>query len=118
MVVLVHVTFVLFVVLGGLLALRWRRVAWIQVPAALWGVVIEFSGWPCPLTPLENYLRQRGGAAAYQGEFIEHYVLPLLYPVSLTPRWQLVLGIFAIAANILVYWRVLRSPSSQSPDVA
>jgi hypothetical protein len=83
-VVAAHVVFVAFVVLGGLLVLRWRRLAWYHVPAAIWGVTIELAGWVCPLTPLEHYLRQLGGASPYQGDFIEQYVLPLLYPADLT----------------------------------
>ena len=78
LVVALHALFVVFVLLGGLLVVRWPRLVWVHVPAAAWGVFIEFRGWICPLTPLENYLRQRGGSSAYQGEFIEHYLLPLL----------------------------------------
>ena len=85
-VVVLHVCFVLFVLLGGLLALRWPRLTWVHVPAALWGVVIELGGWICPLTPLENALRQRGGSAGYHGDFVEHYILPVLYPAGLTRK--------------------------------
>ena len=110
-VVLLHAAFVLFIVFGGLLVRRWRWMAWLHVPAVLWGVAIEFGGWVCPLTPLENYLRARGGAAGYEGDFIAHYVLPILYPAALTRHWQWLLGAFAIGINLLVYgWRVrLRS---------
>ncbi|MBI4477413.1 MAG: DUF2784 domain-containing protein [Acidobacteria bacterium] len=107
-VVLVHATFVVFVLLGGLLVLRWRRAAWVHLPAAAWGVLIEFAGWICPLTPLENSLRERGGAAGYPGGFIEHYFLPLLYPGGLTRATQLALGTVAVAVNALIYWRVMR----------
>ena len=103
-----HAVFALFVVLGGLLVLRWHRIAWVHIPAALWGSLIEFGGWVCPLTPLENFLRERGGAQGYQGQFIEHYVLPLLYPANLTRGGQMALGIFACAVNILVYTRLVR----------
>ena len=102
-VVVLHLCFVLFVLLGGLLALRWPRLTWVHVPAALWGVVIELGGWICPLTPLENALRQRGGSAGYHGGFVEHYILPVLYPAGLTRNWQLTLGAIALAANALVY---------------
>ena len=108
LVVAVHAAFVVFVVLGGLLVTRWPRLAWVHVPAAAWGVFIEFRGWICPLTPLENYLRQRGGSSAYQGEFIEHYILPLLYPANLTARVQIWLGSLALAVNVLLYWNVVR----------
>lgn len=109
MVVAVHAAFVAFVALGGWLVVRWRRLAWVHVPAAIWGVITELAGWICPLTPLENYLRQRGGSSAYQGEFIEHYVLPLLYPAQLTRPRQIWLGSFALIINVLLYWRVVRT---------
>jgi hypothetical protein len=108
LVVAVHAAFVVFVVLGALLVAHWPRLAWVHLPAAAWGVFIEFRGWICPLTPLENYLRQRGGSSAYQGEFIEHYILPLLYPANLTPRVQIWLGSMALAVNVLLYWQVIR----------
>jgi hypothetical protein len=107
-VVLVHLAFVAFVVAGGLLALRWPRVAWGHVPAALWGGAIELGGWVCPLTPLENALRARAGEARYAGGFVEHYLLPVLYPAGLTPNLQVVLGAGALALNAAVYawvWR-------------
>jgi len=105
----VHVGFVLFVVLGGLLVLRWRRLAWLHVPAVVWGVTIEWAGWICPLTPLENVLRRRSGTTGYQGDFIEHYLLPLLYPAQLTREWQMILGGVALAVNVFVYWRIFRA---------
>lgn len=108
-IVAVHAAFVVYVTLGGLLVLRWPKTAWAHVPAAVWGVAIEFGGWICPLTPIENQLRQRGGSGAYTGDFIEHYVLPLLYPADLTRTWQLLLGSLALAVNAAIYWRVLRS---------
>ena len=112
LVVLVHFGFVLFVVLGGLLALRWPRAAWVHLPAALWGAGIEFAAGICPLTPLENHLRRLGGEAGYTGGFVEHYVLPVLYPDGLTRGVQLVLGTFVLVLNILVYtivWRRRRT---------
>ena len=108
LVVVVHATFVVFVVLGALLVLRWPRLVWMHLPAAAWGVFIEFRGWICPLTPFENYLRQRSGASTYQGEFIDHYVLPLLYPAHLTRHRQIWLGTVAALINVLLYWRVVR----------
>jgi hypothetical protein len=100
--------FVLFVVLGGLLVLRWRWVAFLHVPAALWGALIEFAGWICPLTPLEQSLRQKAGDLGYSGGFIEHYLLPLLYPSALTRTVQLVMGAFVIVVNLCVYGYLLR----------
>jgi hypothetical protein len=112
LIVLVHASFVLFVVLGGLLVLRWRRLAWLHVPAVGWGVMIEWAGWICPLTPLENSLRRRAGATGYQGDFIEHYLLPLLYPGQLTREWQMMLGGVALAVNVFVYWWIIKMTSS------
>jgi len=108
LVVLLHVAFVLFVVLGGLLVLRWPRVAWLHLPAAAWGVFIEFAGWICPLTPLENALRARAGEAVYAGDFVGRYLLPLLYPAELTRPTQLALGLFALVINVVVYTLALR----------
>jgi hypothetical protein len=102
-VALLHAAFVVFVVLGGLLVLRWRRVAWLHVPSAIWGVLIEYGGWICPLTPLENALRERAGQAGYSGGFVEHYVLRALYPVGLTKEVQWVLGALVLLVNGLVY---------------
>jgi len=98
-----HLVFVLFVVLGGLLVLKWPRIAWLHIPAAIWGVLIEFTGWICPLTPLENSLRTRGGEAGYSGGFIEHYIQPLLYPAGLTRSTQVVLGSVVLALNLTAY---------------
>jgi hypothetical protein len=108
LVVVVHFGFVLFVVLGGLLALRWPRVAWLHLPAAAWGAGIEFAAGICPLTPLENRLRQMGGEAGYAGGFVEHYLLPVLYPDGLTREVQLGLGAFVIGLNLAVYFVVWR----------
>lgn len=108
LVVLVHLGFVLFVVLGGLLALRWPRAAWLHLPAALWGAGIEFAAGICPLTPLENHLRRLGGESGYSGGFVEYYVLPVLYPEGLTRGLQLALGTFVLVLNLAVYaivWR-------------
>ena len=85
-VVVIHLGFVLFVVAGGFLVLRWPRTAWVQLPAAAWGVLVEWSGWVCPLTPLENWLRLHGGVAGYAGGFVERYFLPVLYPASLPDK--------------------------------
>ncbi|HEX9592076.1 MAG TPA: DUF2784 domain-containing protein [bacterium] len=108
LVVLMHLAFILFVVLGALLALRWRWIPWVQVPAALWGAVIEIRGWICPLTPLENGLRQRAGDAGHAGGFVEHYVLPVVYPGSLTPTVQVFLALLVVVANGLIYFLVWR----------
>ena len=107
LIVALHFGFVIFVVLGGLLALRWPRVVWLHVPAVIWGALIEFTGWICPLTPLENRLRRAGGETGYQGDFIAHYILPVLYPNGLTRRDQLMLGALALGINVMIYALVI-----------
>ena len=106
-VVLAHMAFVAFVVAGGVLALRWPRVAWLHLPAALWGTMIALVGWICPLTPLENWLRVRAGGRAYDTGFLEHYLLPILYPVGMTRGLQIATGVFVVLVNALIYWRVI-----------
>ena len=112
-VLLLHLAFILFVVLGGLLVLRRPKLAWLHLPAALWGALIEFTGGICPLTPLENALRRQGGEAGYQGGFIEHYIVPLIYPGSLTRPVQVALGAVVVLINLAVYWRVARRAGSR-----
>lgn len=107
-VLVAHGLFVLFVVLGGLLVLYRPRLAWLHLPAAAWGALIEFAGWICPLTHLENWLRVEGGGAAYAGGFIERYLTAAIYPDGLTRNTQFVLGALVIAINALVYWRLWR----------
>jgi hypothetical protein len=112
-IVLLHLAFVIFVVAGGLLVFRWRWVAWLHLPAVVWAALLEFRGWLCPLTPLELKLRASGGQAGYGGGFIEHYVLPVLYPVELDNMMQSAIGSLVIAINIAVYawllWRLKKS---------
>ena len=107
-VVVLHLTFVLFAVLGGLLVPRRRRLAWIHVPAASWGVVIEWTGGECPLTPLENWLRGAAARPGYRGGFVEHYLVPVLYPAALSRDDQLVLGAAVLVINALVYGEAVR----------
>ena len=107
-VVLLHLAFVVFVVLGGLAVLRWPRLAWLHLPAAVWGALIEFAGWICPLTPLENFLRERGGEAGYAGGFIDHYITAIIYPDGLTRTMQFGVGGLVLAINAFVYWKLWR----------
>ena len=110
-VLFLHLAFVLFVLFGGLLALKWRSAIWFHLPAAAWGAFIEFSGWICPLTPLENWLRIQDGEAGYPGDFLSQYLLAVLYPEALTPQIQIVLGTVVLAVNLLIYcwlWRTQR----------
>ncbi len=105
--VVIHFGFILFVVFGGLLVLRWRKLLWLHLPAALWGALIEFGGWICPLTRFENRMRSANGGG-YSGGFIEHYLIPIIYPSVLTRDMQMGLGVAVILLNALVYRRVCR----------
>lgn len=104
---LVHFGFVLFVLLGGFLVLRWPWIAWIHLPAVLWGAFVEFTGRICPLTPLELWLRNLGGQRGYEGGFIEHYITSWIYPEGLTREMQIGLGLGALALNLVIYAVVL-----------
>ena len=108
LVVLVHLGFVVFVVFGGLLVMKWPGLIRIHLPAVFWGVAIELSGWICPLTPLENWLRHKEGEENYQFDFVAHYLLPMLYPQGLTRRSQIVLGALVLVVNGAMYGWVLR----------
>ena len=112
-VALLHLGFVAFVVAGGLLVWRWRWVSIVHIPSVIWGVLLEFRGCTCPLTPLEQQLRSSGGKTGYQGGFVDHYVLPTLYPAELDRAMQIDLGSILIAVNIVIYslllWRIRKS---------
>lgn len=112
--VVLHAAFVAFVVAGGLLVLRWRRLAWLHLPVAVWGALISFTGWVCPLTPWEQRLRRLGGEAGYRGGFIDHYLLPVLYPEGLSRGHQIVLGLLVILVNAAVYARLVSRSSSRA----
>jgi hypothetical protein len=116
LVVGLHFLFVLFVVAGGFLVLGWPKVAFVHLPAAVWGAAIEFAGWICPLTPLENSLRRQAGQSGYSTGFIEHYLLPVLYPSALTRDIQILLGVLVLAVNVAVYAYTIRrrDPSLRS----
>lgn len=109
-VVLFHLVFVFFAVAGGLLALRWRWIPLLHLPVLAWAATVEFTGWICPLTPLENQLRTASGAAGYTGGFIEHYLLPVLYPAALSPQVQTWLGVGLLAFNAAVYLGLYARP--------
>ncbi|MGA7802700.1 MAG: DUF2784 domain-containing protein [Gammaproteobacteria bacterium] len=108
LIVLIHLAFILFVMGGAVLALRWRWVAAVHLPAAVWGALVEFTGWICPLTPLESRLREAGGAVGYSGGFVEHCLLPIVYPVGLTREVQLALGLLVLVVNAAAYALILR----------
>lgn len=112
--IIIHFLFILYVALGGLLVLKWNRTAFIHIPAATWGALIMFMGWICPLTYVENDLRQLAGQEAYSGGFIEHYITPLIYPDSLTRELQISVGIFGLVLNFVVYGIVVRRKMRKS----
>lgn len=106
--VVIHLGFILFVLFGGLLLLRWPRLLWLHLPAVVWGATVEFFHLLCPLTPWENQLRRAAGDAGYEGGFIEHYLIPLIYPAGLTPQIQLWLGGVVVLINVTVYACLLK----------
>jgi hypothetical protein len=106
--VVAHLAFIAFVVAGGLVVLRWPRAAWLHLPAVAWGIYAEATAAVCPLTPLENHWRREAGEAGYAGGFVEHYLIPLIYPAGLTPRLQLAIAVFVALVNLVIYaaaWR-------------
>lgn len=107
LVVIVHFTFIVYAVLGGLVVLRWNWTAVLHIPVVLWGVLLETFGWICPLTPLENELRAAAGLAGYSSSFIDHYLLPIVYPENLTRAIQWLLGMLLLLVNCVVYGVVI-----------
>jgi hypothetical protein len=101
--VVVHLLFVAFALAGGLLVVWRRRAAWLHLPCAVWAALIEYAGWICPLTPLENHLRRLGGEAGYAGGFVETYLLAVLYPEGLTRGVQIALGSLVVVVNVGLY---------------
>jgi len=106
--VVIHLGFIAFVVGGSLLLWIWPRIAWVHLPAAIWGALIEFGGWICPLTPMENHFRRAAGQAGYPEGFVEHYIIPVVYPAGLTARVQVTLGVLVIVLNLIGYGVYLR----------
>lgn len=110
-VVVLHLAFILFVFLGGL-SLFWRPwMIWVHIPAAVWGGIVEFTGAGCPLTPLENHLRRAADLEGYSGGFIDHYIVPIVYPPGLTREIQVVLGVLILVINLAVYYKFLAGKS-------
>jgi len=108
--IIVHLGFIGFVMLGGFMLLKWRWLIFVHLPAVLWGVLLEFQGWICPLTPLEQALRRMSGQQGYTGGFIQHYILPVIYPPALEEDIQLILGVLLILINVIIYlWVFLRT---------
>ena len=107
-IVVTHFLFIVFVICGGLLVIRWPRISFVHLPAAVWGTTVEIFGWVCPLTPLENHFRNLAGDASYSGDFIVRYLLPVIYPENLTTTIQQLLGGLVIAVNVIIYIVVIR----------
>lgn len=108
LIVVVHLAFILFVVLGGLFVVKYRCLFVLHAPAVFWAVLLEFRGWYCPLTDWENHFRREAGQAGYRGGFVEHYLLPIIYPPALTPDMQVLLGSLVIVVNLLIYSYILK----------
>ena len=116
LVLVLHAIFILFVVFGGVLVFWRRGLVWLHVPGALWGILIEFRGWVCPLTYLENDLIAAAGNSGYTGGFIDHYLVPMVYPSGLTSDTQILLGLAVLFINAIIYtlvWRNLRTRSER-----
>ena len=105
---LLHLAFILFVIFGGFLVLRWPGMMWLHVPAAVWGVLIEFFGWWCPLTRWENFFLRQAGRAGYADGFVSHYIMPVIYPAGLTRGLEIAIGVFVLVLNAAIYVRVFR----------
>ena len=114
LVVWVHFAFVVFVVIGGLLVKKWPGSIWVHLPAVMWGIIIELCGWICPLTPLENWLRSKGGEESYHSDFVARYLLPMLYPQGLTRQSQIVLAALVVVVNVAIYGWIFRSKKSST----
>ena len=112
-VLVIHTLFIVFVVFGGLIVLKWHRIIWIHIPCVIWGALIEFFGWVCPLTYLENYLLELGNANSYEGSFIQHYLIPIVYPSGLTTDIQILLGTGVIVINLFIYYIIWRNRYKQ-----
>jgi len=118
LVVALHFAFIVFAVLGGVLVLRWRWVAIFHLPCAVWAVLVEFAGWICPLTLMEDRLREEAGSDRYAGGFVDHYILPIVYPDGLTRRMQMAIGVAVLVFNVCVYGWAFRSRAWSRPSPA
>jgi hypothetical protein len=105
---LLHLAFILFVLFGAFLVLRWPKLMWVHLPAAAWGVLIEFAGWWCPLTKWENHYLRAAGRAGYDTGFVAHYIMPIIYPAGLTRGLEIAIGTFVLVMNAALYVRVFR----------
>ncbi len=118
LVVLIHFSFIIFVVTGGFFVIKWKKAVFFHIPAVIWGVIIEFTGWICPLTPLENKFRIAGGEAGFTGGFIDKYIVDLIYPEGLTRSIQMLLGFTVIVINILIYGYLIYNQAKQKTNLS
>ena len=119
LVLALHLGFILFVILGGLLVLRFPRIAYLHIPAAFWGAFVEISGRICPLTTWENDFRRSAGESGYAESFVEHYLVPIIYPAGLTRGAQMALAGVVIVTNIVIYgWLVYRWKKSKAMELS
>ncbi|HVN72632.1 MAG TPA: DUF2784 domain-containing protein [Desulfomonilia bacterium] len=108
-VVLLHLGFIIFVIFGGIFIVFQSKVLWFHIPCVIWGILVELIGFICPLTPLENYMRIHAGRSPYSGDFVIHYIEPVIYPEGLTRELQIVMGLLVILFNFFIYgWLILR----------
>ena len=112
--VLLHFGFIVFVLAGGLLLVWKRWLIWLHLPSVLWAILLEFNSWICPLTPLENHFRVLAGEGGYAGGFVEHYLIPLIYPQSLTQVTQIILGMIVLLVNVAVYVYLIMRASNRA----
>jgi hypothetical protein len=113
-VVVIHLLFIAFVAIGALLALKWPRVIYVHLPAVIWGMYVEFTHATCPLTPLENYFREQAGKERYTIDFIDYYLIPIVYPKGLTPDKQWILGFLIVIANVVTYTIIYRRSKTRN----
>ena len=119
LVLALHLAFIAFVVLGGLLMMRYRWMVFIHIPAAIWGAFVEISGRICPLTIWENHLRRSAGESGYADSFVEHYLMPIIYPTGLTRSLKFWIAVFVVAANVVIYgWLVYRLRQSRTRQIS
>lgn len=117
LVLILHLLFIIFVILGGFTVLLWQRMIWIHIPCVIWGVLLEINSWICPLTYIENYFRRSAGEDSYSIDFIQQYLVPIVYPRGLEPDYQIILGILLVLINIIIYlfiWYQSRLVSNRS----
>ena len=108
LILVIHFLFIVFVLLGGLLILKWPRMLWLHLPAIVWGFLVELNGWLCPLTPWENHFRSLAGRQAYEGDFIGEYLVPLIYPAELTREMQYLFAFIVVFLNLAIYYFIWR----------